>query len=79
MADDFNIEEVSLILFMLNREQFNRYYSYIVKLSLEQETKGLLKSIAEYFRENEEVTHISVPEFMAYFCVKHPILKKRTA
>lgn len=79
MADDFNIEEVSLVLFMLNREQFNRYYSYIVKLNLEQETKGLLKSIAEYFRENEEVTQVSVPEFMAYFCVKHPILKKRTA
>lgn len=79
MADDFNIEEVSLVLFMLNREQFDRYYSYIIKLNLEQETKGLLKSVAEYFKENKDVTQVSVPEFMAYFCVKHPVLKKRTA
>lgn len=79
MNDELNIEEVSLVLFMLNHEQFDRYYSYISKLNLEQETKSLLKTVAEYFKENESVSQIPVPEFMAYFCVKHPVLKKRTA
>lgn len=78
MADEFNIEEVSIVLFMLNREQYNRYYSYLIKLNLELETKNFLKTIAEYFKENPGADSVSVPEFMAYFCVKHPVLKKRT-
>lgn len=79
MADDFNIEEVSLIIFLLNKEEFSKYYSYLSKLNLEQETKSFLKTIAEFFKENPQATSISVPEFMTYFSVKHPVLKKRTA
>lgn len=79
MADDINIEEVSLIVFLLNKERYDRYYSYLYKLNLEQETKSLMKTINEYFKENPLAEEISVPEFMTYFCVKHPVLKKRTA
>lgn len=79
MADDFNIEEVSLVIFLLDKEAYNKYYSYLSKLNLEQETKSLLKTISEFFKENPQATNISVPEFMTYFSVKHPVLKKRTA
>ena len=79
MADDFNIEEVSLVIFLLDKEAYNKYYSYLSKLNLEQETKSFLKTISEFFKENPQATNISVPEFMTYFSVKHPVLKKRTA
>ena len=79
MPDDCNVEEVALVLFMLNRKNFDKYYSYMSKLNLEQETKSLLRTISEYFSENVNTEEIMVPEFLAYFCVKHPVLKKRTA
>lgn len=79
MTDNYNIEEISLVLFLLNKSYFDKYYSYLTKLNLEQETKSFLKTIQEYFKENPSIETVSVPEFMTYFCVKHPVLKKRTS
>lgn len=71
------IEEASLIFFLLNKDRFSKYYSYLKDLPLEQETKNFLSTLKEFFTENKEVTTISVQEFLAYFAVKHPILRKR--
>lgn len=79
MDNNYNVEEVSLIVFLLTKVNFDKYYSYLTKLNLEQETKSLLKCINEYFKENPSIESVSVPEFMTYFCVKHPVLKKRTS
>lgn len=73
-----NIEEISLVLFLLSKNNFDKYYSYLLKLNLELETKNFLKTISEYFAENPDVEHLSVENLMTFFAVKHPILKKRT-
>ncbi len=76
--DDIDLvhEEVALILFMMNKEYFNKYYSYIFKLNVEAETKRFLKTLDSYFKEHD-VEHISVEEFITYFVVKHPALRVR--
>lgn len=79
MADqpDNIIEEVSLILFLLNKERYNKYSSYLSKLNLESETKNFLNGIREYYTDNPTAGTISTEEFLAFFAVKHPILRKR--
>lgn len=76
--EQVNIEEVALILFFLHRDKYTKYYSYIIKLNLEGETKKFIETIREYFEENSTVDVCSVEEFLTYFTVKHPILRKRT-
>lgn len=71
------IEEASLVFFLLNRDRFNKYYPYLKDLPLEQETKNFLWTIREFFTEQKDVVSINVQEFLAYFTVKHPVLRKR--
>lgn len=78
MALDMNIEEISLILFMLTKEHFDKYYKYMSKLNLELETKNFLKTINEYYKEFPDKEMITVEDLLVYFAVKHPLLKKRT-
>lgn len=75
---DNTVEEVSLILFLMNKARYNRYYSYISKLNLEAETKNFLTALKEYFKENVAAESVSVTEFLTYFTVKHPVLRKRS-
>ena len=76
--EQVNIEEVALILFFLNKEKYSKYYSYIIKLNLEAETKKFLETIREYFEDNSSTEECTVEEFLTYFAVKHPVLRKRT-
>lgn len=76
--NDINIEEVSLIIFLLNRDNHNKYASYISKMPLEKETKTFTKLVASYYDEHPEVQGIDVENLMVYFTVKHPVLKRRT-
>lgn len=76
--EQINIEEIALVLFFLVREKYKKYYSYIIKLNLEAETKKFLSTIQEYFEENKNTEVCTVEEFLTYFSVKHPVLKRRT-
>lgn len=75
--DTVSIEEVSLVLFMLQKEYFDKYFKYISKLNLEAETLSFLKTTQEYYKENKDVIEIPIEEFLTYFTVKHPVLRKR--
>lgn len=74
-----NIEEISLVLFLLSKENFDKYFKFIFELNLELETKNFLKTIQEYFSEYPDKEVLSVEELLVFFSVKHPILKKRTS
>lgn len=74
-----NIEESSLVLFLLSKENFDKYFKFIFELNLELETKNFLKTIQEYFSEYPDKEVLSVEELLVFFSVKHPILKKRTS
>ena len=74
-----NIEETSLVLFLLDKNNFDKYYKYVSKLSLELETKNLLKTIKEYYKEFPDRDALTVEELLVFFAVKHPLLKKRTS
>lgn len=77
-SESLNIEEISLVFFLLNRDNFNKYYSYIKKLNLEKETDNFLKVLDSYYKENLN-DFVSVEEFITYFTVKRPALKRRQA
>lgn len=74
-----NIEETSLVLFLLDKNNFDKYYKYVSKLSLELETKNFLKTIKEYYKDFPERMSLTVEELLVFFAVKHPLLKKRTS
>ncbi len=74
--DNLNIEEISLILFLLDKENFNKYFSYIKKLNVEKETENFLKVLELYFKENDK-SLVPVEEFITFFAVKRPGLRRR--
>lgn len=74
-----NIEEISLVLFLLDKSLMDKYYKYLSKLSLETETKNFLKTVQDYFKEFPDKETLTVEELLIYFAVKHPLLKKRTS
>lgn len=66
-------------MFLLSKENFDKYFKFIFELNLELETKNFLKTIQEYFSEYPDKEVLSVEELLVFFSVKHPILKKRTS
>lgn len=72
-----NIEEISLVLFLLSKTNFDKYYQFIKGLNLERETKNLLLTISEYYEAYPACAQISVEQLLVFFSVKHPVLKKR--
>lgn len=74
-----NLEDVCLLLCMCNKDKYIRYSRYFQKLGLEPETKTLLKTIGEYFTSYTDVLDVSVSDLLAFFAVKHPVMKKRSS
>lgn len=70
------LEEISLIIFFLTRENFDKYFKYISKLNLERETKNFLNTLKDYYSEYKEIDKVKVEDLLIYFSVKHPVLKK---
>lgn len=77
-VSNIQLEEISLVLFFLDKENFDKYYKYISKLNFERETKNFLNTVKEYFKEYPETLHIKVEDLLIFFSVKHPVLKRNT-
>lgn len=75
---NIQLEEISLVLFFLEKNNFDKYYKYISKLNFERETKNFLNTVKEYFKEYPETLHIKVEDLLIFFSVKHPVLKRNT-
>lgn len=71
-----NVEEISLVLFLLDKQNFDKYYSYLSEINTEAETKKFFKVIQEYFQEYPDKDSLTVEELLIYFSVKYPLLKK---
>ena len=75
---NIQLEEISLVLFFLEKNNFDKYYKYISKLNFERETKNFLNTVKEYFKEYPDTLHIKVEDLLIFFSVKHPVLKRNT-
>lgn len=67
-----NIEEISLVLFLLSKENFDKYFKFIFELNLELETKNFLKTIQEYFSEYPDKEVLSVEEITCFLFSEAP-------
>lgn len=72
------IRELTLIKFLLSKENFEKYIYYIRDLNFEPETELLLKSIEEYYKEYPDKTFIEVEELLLYNSMRNPLIKKRS-
>lgn len=70
-------QEIILIKFLLSRDNYNKYASFVKDLNLEQESKLLLNSITEYFKEYPDTDSISVQELLAYNILRNPTVKRK--
>ena len=61
-GSNVQLEEISLIIFFLTRENFDKYFKYISKLNLERETKNFLNTLKDYYSEYKEIDKVKVED-----------------
>lgn len=71
------IQEIILLKFLLDKENFVKYFPYVKELNLEQESSTILNSIKQYFDEYPDKTHIDVQELITFNYLKNPLTKKK--
>ena len=78
---DLNVNEampeIALLKFLTNKENYNKYITYIKEFNLEQETETVLNSITDYYKEFPEKDEINISELIIYNSLRNPLIKKR--
>ena len=70
------MEELSLIILLLNRDNFVKYYRYVKGIeNIQTDTKNILYTIDEFYKQYENIDCISVDELAVYYNTVHPLGK----
>lgn len=71
------IEDITFLHTLLTREGYNKYSKYVAGLTLEDETKLILDTIASYFEEYKDAQEISHSELCLHFALNYPAYKDK--
>lgn len=71
------MQEIALLKFLTNKENYNKYIRYIKEFNLEQETSTVLNSITDYYKEFPDKENILISELIIYNSLRNPLIKKR--
>lgn len=80
MADDninSTMQEIVLLKFLMQRDNYSKYIPYISELNLEAETDTVLKSINAYFSEFPDKDSIEANDLILYNTLRNPHVKKK--
>lgn len=71
------LNEIAILKYFFNKNNFLTYSKYFKDLSLEPEIEKILNTMEEYYEKYEEVEDIILEEFIIFFNLLNPSLNKK--